>query len=79
MSRTFKDKPNYLQQIRRNEEELNRAYIREKRFKQDRFQNIFHNCMDCPRAHQNDFGMCKECSEQSIEDLVTVYENCQSY
>lgn len=68
-------KPDFARQIRRNENELNRAYVRERKFRQDRFQNPFDSCLDCPISHRTHNGMCKECSEQSVEDLVTVYEN----
>lgn len=78
MSRS-KSKPDYLRQVRRNENELNQAYIREKRFKQDRFKNPFDGCLDCSISKRTFGGMCKECNEQSIEDLVTVYENNNQY
>lgn len=78
MSRS-RTKPDYIRQVKRNEDELNCAYIREKRFRQDRFQNTFDSCLDCPLSKRTHNGMCKECSEQSIEDLVTVYENYNQF
>ncbi len=75
MSRTFKDTPKHLSQISKNELELNQVYIREKHYRQDRFQNTFDSCLDCSRRGRNFKGTCRECGEQSIEDLVTVYES----
>lgn len=71
MSRTYKDRPAHLQQVRKNEEELDQVYIREKHFKQDRYKNPLDSCLDCSRPYRRS---CKECGDQEVEDLVTIFE-----
>lgn len=74
MSRTFKDKPDYLKEIKRNEEELNRDYLRSKSTRHSRFKNEFEYCLDCTPEKRGRNAVCN-CENQSIEDLVTIYEN----
>lgn len=80
MSRTIKDKPGYLKDIKRNEEELSRSYIREKnRTSKNNLHRMYHShmdhCLDCGRICKNHDGTCDQCADESIEDLVTIYEN----
>lgn len=75
MSRTMKDKPGYLKDIKRNEEELSRAYVREKNSVHRMYHSHMNHCLDCGRVGQNYDGICDQCGAESIEDLVTMYEN----
>lgn len=76
MSRTIKDSPGYLKSIKKNEDELSRAYLREKN---PRYRKVIDCdeadlCLDCDSFGNNGNGTCPECADDSIEDLVTRYE-----
>ncbi len=75
MSRTIKDKPGYLKDIKRNEEELARSYLREKNSVHRMYHSHMNLCLDCGQICKNHDGTCDECGDGSIEDLVTMYEN----
>jgi len=75
MSRTIKDKPGYLKEIKRNEEELSRAYVRAKNSVHRMYHSHMDHCLDCGRVCRNYDGTCDQCGDESIEDLVTMYEN----
>ena len=75
MSRTIKDKPGYLKDIKRNEEELSRSYLREKNSVHRMYHSHMDHCLDCGRICKNHDGTCDRCGDGSIEDLITMYEN----
>jgi len=75
MSRTIKDKTGYLKEIKRNEEELSRSYLREKNSVHRMYHSHMDHCLDCGRICNNHNATCAQCGEGSIEDLVTMYEN----
>lgn len=75
MSRTIKDKPGYLKEIKRNEEELSRAYVRAKNSDHRTYHSRMDRCLDCGRVGRNYDGACDQCGDETIEDLVTMYEN----
>lgn len=75
MSRTIKDKPGYLKEIKRNEDELSRAYLRDKNSVHRMYHSHMDHCLECGGIGKNRNGICEECGAGSIEDLVTIYEN----
>lgn len=77
MSRTHKDKPGYLAGVKRNEEELSRAYLRERSPRKSRSDYAWNRCTNCNNinARFSEENLCDECGFGSIEDLVTIYEN----
>lgn len=70
MSRTHKDQPNFLKQLKSKKEDLEQNFVREKHFKQDRYQCDLDACLDCGRRS----GVCRECSDDCVDDLVTIFE-----
>ena len=73
MSRTNKDKPDFLKDIKRNEEELSRAYRRDKNAVHPMYHSHMDHCLDCGQIGKNRMGIC-DCDESSIEDLISIYE-----
>lgn len=75
MSRSYKDKSDYLKDIKRNEDELNRDYIRSKNAIYSKNYRPEHYCLDCDGTNKNRNGMCHECGDEAIEDLISAYES----
>lgn len=74
MSRTLKDRRGYLKDIKRNEEELSRSFVRSKNQVHRMYHSHSDHCLDCGRIGTNPDGTCYECSDEDIEDLVTMCE-----
>lgn len=70
MSDTRKDHPNFIKRLRAKEDELNQTYIREKHFRQDRYQRDLDACLDCGRRS----NVCRQCSDDCVDDLVTIFK-----
>lgn len=75
MSRSYKDKSDYLKQIQRNEEELNKVYLRSKNAVYAKNYRPEYRCLDCDGTNKNKNKMCQECGDESIEDLINAYES----
>lgn len=75
MSRSYKDKSDYLKDIKRNEDELNKVYLRSKNSVYAKNYRPENQCLDCAAYQRSQRGMCQECGDQSIEDLVSIYES----
>lgn len=70
MSRTHKDQPNFRKHKKSKGEELHQSYIREKHFKNDRDQRDLDACLDCGKWS----GVCRLCSDDYVDDLVTIFK-----
>ena len=70
MSKTLKDQPSFRKHKKSKGEELHQNYIREKHFKQDRYQRDLDACLDCGRRS----NVCSQCSDDCVDDLVTIFE-----
>lgn len=79
MSRTLKDKSDYLKGILRNEEELSHAYVRDKNNGYKKNYRPNDRCLDCNGMGKKRNGICRECGDESIEDLISIYESMNAY